>query len=119
MTYLNSWVANKEDPVSAAIRSDITAARNVADAAHNYQTALAQGDNTQIKYAQQAFRQAWESDVRRHGGHPEDFIPDYHNATLEPGIPYGFFGQSSNKSQSILQLFITIAIIYVIWMLTT
>lgn len=96
--YLNDYegvVAFREDPVAAAIRADTTAARHVVDKAHDYQSALARGDTTEIAATKASLRQAWETDVRRRGGKPEDFIPNYPHA--DPVVvQHAFFGEKKN-----------------------
>lgn len=93
----HAWAKHREDPVSAAIRSDITAERHVVDAAHDYRSALARGDTSGAAAAKAQLRQAWETDVRRKGGHPEDFIPNYPNYDPVPVSGGFFFGQTEEK----------------------
>lgn len=98
---LEGIVAFREDPIAAAIRADQTAARHVMDRAHDYQTALSQGNAANIAATKAALRQAWETDVRRRGGKPEDFIPDYYNA--DPVIiQHTFLGGSKIASSTVL-----------------
>jgi hypothetical protein len=122
MSYsFDSWSTAAEDPVGAAMRADVGSKRRVADAAFDYRSAVARGDKAAIKSAQQAFRQAWESDVRRHGGQPQDFIPDFENANIVPGAyplppPGGWFGQTENPQKSTLKIAGTLAGLYILWM---
>ena len=121
MSYsFDSWTSAAEDPVGAAMRADVGSKRRVADAAFDYRSAVARGDKTAIKNAQQAFRQAWESDVRRHGGQPQDFIPNFVNANLvpvaSPPPPWGWFGQAELSQNSAAKIAGTIAALYILWM---
>tara|TARA_Y100001935_G_C17231904_1_gene470865 strand:- start:45 stop:428 length:384 start_codon:yes stop_codon:yes gene_type:complete len=124
MSYsFDSWTTAAEDPIGAAMRADVGSKHRVADAAFDYRSAIASGDKTAIKNAQQAFRAAWESDVRRHGGQPQDFIPDYLNAKLEPTAypplpppPWGWFGQTETPQSSALKIASTLAGLYILWM---
>lgn len=121
-TFINSWTSHAEDPIGAAVRANVTAARNVTDTAHDYQSALASGNKAAINSAKAAFRQAWESDVRRRGGRPEDFIPNYPNADPIPVVgppPYGWFGQTETTNvvkSPVIQIMTTMAILYILWM---
>ena len=101
--YLSDYegiVAFREDPVAAAIRADQTAARHVVDKAHDYQSALARGNAGEIASTKAALRQAWETDVRRRGGKPEDFIPNYPHA--DPVIvQHTFLGEVEKAKKKI------------------
>jgi len=101
--YLSDYdgiVAFREDPVAAAIRADQTAARHVVDMAHDYQSALARGNASEIAATKASLRQAWETDVRRRGGKPEDFIPNYPNA--DPVIiQHTFLGEVEKAKKQI------------------
>lgn len=101
--YLEGIVAFREDPAAAAARANQTAARHVMDRAHDYQSALARGSATEIAATKAALRQAWETDVRRRGGKPEDFIPNYPHA--DPVIiHHTFLGEEKTKTKWIRRL---------------
>lgn len=125
MTYqFHAWSTHTEDPVGAAIRADASSYRRVIDTAHDYRGAAASGNKAEAAAAKAAFRQAWESDVRRRGGRPEDFIPDYPNVDPIPvggplpGVWNYFFGQTSQAPDKnpIVRLMTTMAILYILWM---
>lgn len=113
MNFFNAWTAHREDPVSAAIRSNITAERHVVDAARDYRSAVASGNKAAAAAAQAKFRQAWETDIRRKGGHPEDFIPGYPN--YDP-VPSGFFFGNADEPGIITPGSIALGVIlYLLW----
>lgn len=92
----SKWQEHAEDPysqVEAAMRADLTSQRHVMQAAHDYQSARARGDKSALKAAESRLRQMWESDVRRRGWKPEDFIPNYPHYTPLPVPIYSAFGQ--------------------------
>jgi len=102
MSYLNAWTQHSEHPgrqAAAAMRAHATAERRVADEAHNLQSALARGDTAGAQASRAALRQAWETDVRRKGGHPEDYIPDLPNAQVIPifNTFYGYGEETAKK----------------------
>jgi len=108
--YLNGVVAHREDPVGAAIRADQTAYRHVVDRQHDYQSALARGNENEIAATRAALRQSWETDVRRHGWKPEDHIPNY------PHPPqHGFFGEE--KAMTITKLLGFAMAAYFVWII--
>jgi len=101
MNFLQAWTQHREHPgkqAEAAMRATITAERRVAEEAHNLQSALARGDKTAAEAARKALRQAWETDVRRKGGHPEDYIPDLPHADVVP-IFHTFHGYGKTKKK--------------------
>jgi hypothetical protein len=118
MSYsLNAWATSREDPVGAAMRANTTAARQVSDAAFDYNSAVSRGNTAEIAAAQGAFRQAWESDVRRRGGHPEEFIPNYTGRNIVPSmLPHGFFGQTEDPRMPLVKLMSSATILYILWM---
>ena len=96
MKHIEGWATHAEHPgaqMAAAIRASRTAERRVADKAFDYQSALARGDVKGARAAQAALRSAWEVDIRRKGGRPEDFVPGYpdYNVNVAP-VQVGFFG---------------------------
>ncbi len=130
MTYtFHAWATHAEDPVGAAMRANVTAERHVMDTAHDYHSAMAQGNKAAAAAAKAKFRQAWETDVRRKGGHPEDFIPNYPGADLLPVMtppppppsPWWPFGQTAqtanaNSKMTAARLMTTMGILYILWM---
>jgi hypothetical protein len=114
MNLFHAWATHREDPVSAAIRSDITAERHVVDTAHDYRSAVARGNTAEAAAAKAKLRQAWETDVRRKGGHPEDFIPNYPNYDPLPVQTSFFFGDT--EKGIINARSITLGIVaYILW----
>jgi len=106
---LEGVVAHREDPIGAAIRADQTAYRHVVDRQHDYQGALARGDANEIASTRAALRQAWETDVRRHGWKPEDHIPNYPNPPQ-----HGFFGEGK-KAMAVTKLLGLAMAAYFVW----
>ena len=117
MSYFNAFTPYREDPVGAAIRADVSSQRRVVDSAHDYQSAIARGDTTGAAALQSKFREAWETDVRRRGGKPEDMIPGYPDYTPTPvavsPAPWGFFGEQEQMSS--VKLLAGLAIFYIFW----
>jgi len=91
MTYsIGAWVQHStdefDDERAAAVRALRTGERHVVDAAYGLQSAIARGKRSEIEAAQARLREAYESDIRRKGGRPEDYY----------GSPGFFFGNSEN-----------------------
>lgn len=108
MNRFNAWATHYEDPmkeIASAMRASRTAERHVVDRAHDLQSAVVRGNKAEITAARQAFRQAWEADVRRKGGKPEDFIPGYPDYTP---TPVSVFGAIDNKKSLIGVLVIAV-----------
>lgn len=116
MNLFHAWAKHTEDPISAAIRSDITAERHVVDAAHNYRSAVARGNKAEAAAARARLRQAWETDVRRKGGHPEDFIPNYPNYDPVPVQAPFFFGDADETSIITPKSIALGVIAYILWL---
>lgn len=122
MSYLNAWARHSEQPgrqAAAAMRATVTAERRVMEEAHNLQSALARGDTAGAAASRAALRQAWETDVRRKGGYPQDFIPDLPHAQVVPVFPafygYGDVAKKKKKFQRLIGLLIILAVLFKMW----
>jgi hypothetical protein len=113
---LKGWDTYREDPVAAAARAHQTAQRRVVDTAHDYHSALARGDTATAEALRSKFREAWETDVRRRGGKPEDMIPGYPDYEPTPvAVPsWGFFGDSE-KQTPVIKLIVVATVFYFLW----
>lgn len=115
---LDAWTQHVEHPgreAAAAMRANLTAERRVMEEAHNLQSAKARGDKAGIVAAQAALRQAWETDVRRKGGHPEDFIPDLPNAKVVPIYSFYGYGDIKTTGKKLLIMAIILSTIAYAW----
>jgi len=98
---LNAWSRAAEDPLAelaAAQRASVTAERHVVDAARNYERAVSRGNTAQIAATKAAFRQAFETDIRRKGLNPEEVFPGYQQ--LDPVPVSTFFGSELKWSRT-------------------
>jgi hypothetical protein len=96
--------------MAAAMRASRTAERKVIDKSFDYQSALARGDTKGAAAAKAALRQAWEVDVRRKGGRPEDFVPGYPHYNIAP-VQTGFFGDASDTESKISKIIVRFVIL--------